>query len=84
MIKRYNERPSRLVGVTDPYPAYCLDEACMYILCRIEADGRLPRALERLAEPRGNTAAVAEMINTKGVVHHDYRRNGIGISETVN
>jgi len=83
MSKRYSQRPSRLVGVEDPYAAYCLDEACMYILCRIESDGRLPRSLERLSEPRGNGATVAGMINTKGVEHHDYRRNRFGISDSV-
>jgi len=83
MSKRYRQRPSRLVGVDDPYAAYCLDEACMYIQCRIEADGRLPRSLERLSEPRSNTDAVLGMINTKGVEHHDYRRNSIGISDAV-
>lgn len=81
MVKRYGRQPSRLVGVDDPYAAYCLDEACMYILCRIEADGRLPRSLERLSEPHGNADAVHGLINTKGVEHHDYRRNSVGISE---
>jgi len=83
MIKRYGQRPSLLVGVEDPYAAYCLDEACMYIMCRIESEGRLPRSLERLSEPRSNADAVAGMINTKGVKHRDYRRNGFGLSETV-
>lgn len=83
MIKRYGTRPSRLVGVDDPYAAYCLDEACMYILCRIENEGRLPRPLERLSEPRSNADAVAGMINTKGVKHRDYRRNSLSLSEAV-
>lgn len=81
MSKRYGHRPSRIVGVDDPYAAWCLDEACMYILCRIETEGRLPRSLERLSEPRSNSDAVLGMINTKGVEHHDYRRNSVGVSE---
>ncbi len=83
MIKRYGQRPSTIIGVDDPYAAYCLDEACMYILCRIEADGRLPRSLERLSLPRDNADAVASMINTKGVKHRDYRRNNFRLSEAV-
>ncbi|MBE6760228.1 MAG: hypothetical protein E7554_09135 [Ruminococcaceae bacterium] len=83
MSKRYGQRPSLLLGVEDPYAAWCLDEACMYIMCRIENDGRLPRPLQRLSEPRGNSAAVLGMINTKGVEHHDYRRNSGGISDAV-
>ena len=81
--KRYGQRPSSLLGVEEPYAAWCLDEACMYILCRIENEGRLPRSLQRLSEPASNRAAVLGMINTKGVEHHDYRRNGIGISDAV-
>lgn len=83
MSKRYGQRPSVLAGVEDSYAAFCLDEACMYILCRIESEGKLPRSLERLTEPRGNSAAVAGMINRKGVEHHDYRRNNIGLSDAV-
>lgn len=82
MSKRYRQRPSRILAVDDAYAAWCLDEACMYILCRIEADGRLPRSLERLSQPRSNADAVLGLINTKGVEHHDYRRNDIGISES--
>ena len=84
MIKRYSQRPSVLLGVEEPYAAYCIDEACMYILCRIENEGRLPRSLERLSEPLGNAETVSGMINSKGVEHHDYRRNGIGVSQAVN
>ena len=83
MIKRYAQRPSRLLNVEDPYAAWCLDEACMYILCRIESEGRLPRTLQKLSEPAGNYAAVQDLIKTKGVEHHDYRRHSLGISDAV-
>jgi len=83
MCKRYGTRPSALLDVEEQYAAWCLDEACMYILCRIESEGRLPRALQRLSEPSGNAGTVNGLINTKGVEHHDYRRNGIGVSDTV-
>lgn len=32
MSKMYNERPSRLFGIADTYTAFCLDEACAYII----------------------------------------------------
>lgn len=35
-------RPSELFGIEDPYTAYCLDEACSYIISRIE-QGEEPR-----------------------------------------
>lgn len=35
-------RPSELMGIIDPYTAYCLDEACSYILAKLE-NGEEPR-----------------------------------------
>ena len=34
----YKVRPSTLLDITDPYTAYCLDEACAYITGQIEKD----------------------------------------------
>lgn len=39
MAKSYNSRPSQLMAITDPYTAYCLDEACAYIMKELE-DGK--------------------------------------------
>ena len=36
MVKTYEERPSKLLGIDDVYTSYCLDEACAYALKRIE------------------------------------------------
>lgn len=81
MSKRYSARPSELLRVGDDYAAYCLDEACMYILCRIEQDGRLPRALERLTEPESNADTVEKLKKMKGVLHIDHRRHGSRLSD---
>lgn len=72
--------PSGLLRIDDPYAAYCLDEACMYIMCRIEEDGRLPRAMERMTEPDSNRQTVEKLRHTGGVKHIDFRRNNIGLS----
>lgn len=32
----YKTRPSILLNITDPYTAYCLDEACAYITGQLE------------------------------------------------
>lgn len=37
----WKERPSVIMGISDPYTAYCFDEACTFILKRIE-DGDEP------------------------------------------
>ncbi|MBQ4313584.1 MAG: hypothetical protein IJC18_05165 [Clostridia bacterium] len=83
MSKRFSARPSELMHIDDPYAAFCLDEACMYVMCRIEEDGKLPRAIEKLTEPQSNAQTVEIMKSTKGVLHIDYRRNGCRLSDAV-
>lgn len=41
MANVYKCRPSTLVGICDPYTAFCFDEACTYIVRQIE-DGKEP------------------------------------------
>ena len=36
IARLYGIRPSNLVGVEDAYEAFCFDEACTYILARLE------------------------------------------------
>jgi len=79
MSKRFASRPSSLLDVDDPYAAYCLDEAVLYIMCRIEESG-LPRALEMMTEPDSNRQTVEQLKNTGGVEHIDLRRNNSRIS----
>lgn len=38
----YKTRPSILLNITDPYTAYCFDEACAYITGQLE-QGNEPR-----------------------------------------
>lgn len=41
MAKTHRCRPSSLLDIDDPYTAYCLDEACSYIVRQIQ-DGNEP------------------------------------------
>lgn len=36
MAKRYRTRPSEFLGIDDPYMAFCFDEACTYIMTRVD------------------------------------------------
>lgn len=36
MVKLYKELPSNLLGIEDAYTSYCFNEACYYIISRIE------------------------------------------------
>ena len=37
IAQRYKIRPSELMGDLDEYTAYCFDEACAYIMNRIDS-----------------------------------------------
>ena len=39
--KRFKVRPSEILEIEDAYTAYCFDEACIYILSKVE-DGKEP------------------------------------------
>jgi len=69
-----------MLGVEDSYAAYCIDEAYMYILCRIEQEDRLPPVLEKAARPKNNARTVERLCTMKGVTHIDHRRNGGSVS----
>lgn len=42
MAKLYSCRPSNLIGLDDPYEAFCFDEACAYIHMEITENKRTP------------------------------------------
>ena len=75
--KRFSVRPSEIAGVSDQYAAWCLDEACMYLMCRIEQEGTLPPGLAA-----GTCGETAEALGgMKGVKVIDKRRNGGGVPD---
>ncbi len=41
MSKKFKVRPSEILEIDDTYTAYCFDEACIYILSKVE-DGEKP------------------------------------------
>lgn len=80
MCKRYNERPSVLLRVDEPYAAYCIDEACSYALCKIEESGRIPAQFEKSIAGTGYNTAM-KYKNMKGVDFIDHRRYSGGLSD---
>lgn len=53
MANQFRQRPSALVGVSDPYAAYCFDEAVYYFGTHVESelrrvsDGKKPEEAKR-------------------------------------
>lgn len=48
----YNTTPSALLGVTDSYVGYCLNEACMHIVDGIQEDKTLIFEVEESKSPK--------------------------------
>nr|DAL32593.1 MAG TPA_asm: hypothetical protein [Caudoviricetes sp.] len=36
VAQRYKRTPSEILGIDDPYTAYCLDEACALIAAKLD------------------------------------------------
>ena len=36
MARMYQERPSNIIGIDDEYTSFCFDEACAYIMSKID------------------------------------------------
>lgn len=49
MSQLYNKRPSELLNIESEYVAYCLDEACAYILTEMRA-GKEPEWFDKKKE----------------------------------
>ncbi len=70
-VKRLRCRPGEMLGISDSYTAWCFDEAVLYILSKVESTGEIPD----LWQIRDNKTAVASMLQRKGVIFNDRRRN---------
>ena len=42
MARMYQERPSNILRIDDEYTSFCFDEACAYIMSKID-DGEKPK-----------------------------------------
>ena len=42
MARMYQERPSNIIGIDDEYTSFCFDEACAYIMSKID-NGENPK-----------------------------------------
>ena len=37
LVQRYKKLPSEVLHIEDPYDAYCLDEACAYVMGELDS-----------------------------------------------
>lgn len=71
MSKQYHERPSILLGIRDSYTAYCFDEACAYIVSRIQ-DGEEPNFSKTVT---GNFSSASELYKKMGYKPGTYKKS---------
>ncbi|MED9821505.1 MAG: hypothetical protein U0J65_05685 [Christensenellales bacterium] len=65
-------RPSALLGIDDPYAAWCLDEACLFMVNKAREDKKepdfdRPKRLEKQKQKATTNAAACEMLRALGV-----------------
>lgn len=76
MAKEYRERPSNLIDLSDPYEAYCFDEAVYYIRIELEreVDGkyREPRFPQDTQQNDNNQSLIEFLTQQRGTT---VRRN---------
>ena len=70
MAHLYRQRPSELLDIGDPYVAYCLDEACAYILGQIRAgkQAKFPDGADKDKPRPTNNNELIDKLKTMGGV----------------
>lgn len=63
--KLYDTRPSSLMDISDPYTAYCFDEAAAYIVAQIKAKKK-PHWTKEIRHEAGGNKAVAQRLLLSG------------------
>ncbi len=66
------------MGISDSYTAWCFDEVCLYLISKIEETGEVPDVWQKC----DNKTAVASMLQRRGVIFNDRRRNDKRKSDT--
>lgn len=76
--RRFSKRPSEILCIPDSYTAWCFDEASLYLLTKMEETGEIPDVWQKC----DNKTAVESMLQRKGVIFNDRRRNNKCKSDT--
>ncbi len=69
--RKFFKRPSEIMCIADSYIGWCFDEAALYLLSKIEETGEIPD----IWQAHDNKTAVESMLQRRGVIFNDRRRN---------
>ncbi|RXI52677.1 hypothetical protein [Clostridium tetani] len=62
--KQYKQRPSEIIGLTNDYEAFCFDEACIYIISKLQEEGSpKPKFIDDEDRNKTNNNDVIEWLN---------------------
>jgi hypothetical protein len=73
MAKTLNARPSSLLGISDPFIAFCTDRACYTLATLIEndmdeAENRLPSSAKSTAHTKARQRVLDQYLGTSEVI----------------
>jgi hypothetical protein len=63
----YHQKPSSILGIEDEYTAFCLDEACCYIMNRVNNGDKIIHKVEK-KNSNGKKMTFKDMLKEKGEI----------------
>lgn len=66
MSKRFSKAPSEIIGITDSYDAFCFDEACMFIMYKLDSGEKIKYQEEE--KPERHYSKLSDMYKDMGVI----------------
>ena len=74
MAKLYMVRPSEILGITDAYTAFCLDEACAYITSRIKNGEEPDFNIQNKSLEKQHYSSLRDMYSSMGFKNGSYTK----------
>lgn len=68
MSKKYSVRPSSLLGIENEYPAYCFDEACVFLMSHLDEGKKLQFEQEEQKPKKKHYNSVTDFYSSLGVM----------------
>lgn len=75
MAKLYKCRPSDILGIVDVYTAYCLDEACAYIISKIQKGEEPDFNIQKESLEKRHYSSLRDMYNSMGFKGGSYTKS---------
>lgn len=74
MAKLYKVKPSDILGIVDSYTAYCLDEACAYIVSMIKNGEEPDFSIQKESLEKRHYNSIKDMYSSMGFKNGSYTK----------